>query len=158
MRLGEGLGTCDVPDRMENFMESRCKYPANHFVAAKISQNEDGNPTYPGCLQINYAGKSRSPWGHFLVQYTTCFFSDTRPHTIHAKDLQHSTMTTELTNCIITQLTPSWDQRLGMFVGGSKYSFMSHLPYQAQPYHSGTVLLASFPGLKSQLMRGKTST
>ena len=68
MRLGEGLGTCDVPDRMENFMESRCKYPANHFVAAKISQNEDGNPTYPGCLRINYAGKSRSPWGHFLVQ------------------------------------------------------------------------------------------
>jgi len=23
MRLGEGLGTCDVPDRMENFMETR---------------------------------------------------------------------------------------------------------------------------------------
>ena len=139
MRLGESLELVMCQTGWKISWKPDHKYPGNHFVTAKISQNEDGNPTYPGCLRINYAGKSGSPWGHFLVQYTTCFFSDTRPHTIHTKTLQHSTMTTELTGCIITQLTPSWDQRLGMIVGGSKYSFMSHLPFQAQPNHRGTI-------------------
>ena len=60
---------------------------------------------------INYAVKSRSPWSHFLVQY---FFSHSHPHPIHTKTLQHSNMTTELTSCIIMQLTPNWDQWPGV--------------------------------------------
>ena len=50
----EGLGCTNVQDRMGQIYETRGKYPGNHFVAAKISQNENVNPAnYPGCLFVN---------------------------------------------------------------------------------------------------------
>ena len=48
------LGCTILQDRLDKFYETGSEYSRNHFVAPKISQNEDVNPlNQPGCLFVN---------------------------------------------------------------------------------------------------------